>query len=140
MDYYYSPSTNGFYVTEIHGTNIPEDAVAITSQQHAELLFGQASGQQIIPDENGFPILIQPVPVFYIPTSITMRQCRLQLLADGKLDQVETAIASMPKAAQIEWEYAATVERSNPLVPALMQVAEWDENRVDQLFIDASKL
>ncbi|EOU4805473.1 tail fiber assembly protein, partial [Shigella flexneri] len=27
MSYFYSASTNGFYLTEFHGTNIPDDAV-----------------------------------------------------------------------------------------------------------------
>ena len=48
-----------------------------------------------------------------------MRQARLALLQAGLLDQVETALASIPdevqrKAAQIEWEYATTVDRGSP--------------------------
>jgi hypothetical protein len=137
---HYSPSTKGFYTTEIHGPNIPEDAVEITAERHAELLAGQSEGKQIVPDENGNPVLIAPEFVPYIPRQITMRQCRLQLLADEVLDDVETAVAAMPKAAQIEWEYASHVERTNPLVTALMQIAGWDHERVDQFFIEANKL
>ena len=58
---YYSAKTKGFYDTAIHGENIPDDAVEITAEQHAELLQGQSAGQQIVPDENGFPVLIAPV-------------------------------------------------------------------------------
>ncbi len=58
----YSKSTGGFYDRAIHGDNIPEDAVDITSEQHAALLEGQSQGKIISADENGYPILIDPPP------------------------------------------------------------------------------
>ncbi|NTU68916.1 MAG: hypothetical protein HGB02_08565 [Chlorobiaceae bacterium] len=137
---HYSPSTRGFYAPEIHGTNIPADAVEITAARHAELFDGQSNGQQIVPDENGFPVLIDQEVVVVIPSRISMRQCRLQLLADGFLDDVNSAVATMGAAAQIEWEYASEVERSNPLVPAMQQLLNWNGERVDQFYIEASKL
>jgi hypothetical protein len=54
---FYSRSTRGFYDTEIHGTNIPNDAVEITIEQYRALLEAQAQGQEIFPDNNGYPIL-----------------------------------------------------------------------------------
>lgn len=60
---YYSKQTGGFYTIEIHGDNIPTDAVGITKQQHAALLQGQSEGKIIAADENGHPTLIDtPVP------------------------------------------------------------------------------
>lgn len=58
----YSKQTNGFYTREIHGDNIPEDAVEITPEQHAALVEGQSQGKIISADENGYPILIDPPP------------------------------------------------------------------------------
>lgn len=57
---FYSKSTGGFYSHEIHGTNIPSDAVEITAEYHHELLQGQSEGKQITADENGYPILVYP--------------------------------------------------------------------------------
>lgn len=57
---YYSKQTNGFYTREIHGDNIPADAVEITQEQHAALLQGQSEGKQITADENGYPVLVDP--------------------------------------------------------------------------------
>lgn len=54
---YFSPSTNGFYTDEIHGRNIPEDAVKITYDEHAALLDGQSSGKVIVAGAGGRPIL-----------------------------------------------------------------------------------
>ena len=58
----YSPSQNGFYTPEIHGDNIPADAVEITREQHAALLEGQSNGQRIVADADGYPILQDPPP------------------------------------------------------------------------------
>ena len=55
---FYSKSTGGFYSREIHGDNIPADAVEITAEQHAALIEGQSQGNRIIADENGFPVLV----------------------------------------------------------------------------------
>lgn len=77
--------------------------------------------------------------------SITMRQCRLQLLAIGLLDSVDAAIAAIPdaiqrRAAQIEWEYAATVERNSPWVQNLAVALGLNDAQLDSLFAEAAKL
>lgn len=72
--------------------------------------------------------------------SVTMRQARLQLLALDSYATVCAAIASMPEAAQIEWEYAIDVQRTNPLVPAMVGLLGWSEADTDVYFIEAAKL
>ena len=89
--------------------------------------------------EGNTPEPADPV-VVPIPNSITMRQARLQLLADGKLDEVSAAVEPMGAAAKIEWEYASDIQRTNPLVPAMQALLGWDEARTDQFFTGASKL
>ena len=39
---------------------MPADVVEITAEQHAALIEGQASGQRIEGDANGFPVLVSP--------------------------------------------------------------------------------
>lgn len=68
------------------------------------------------------------VPV--IPAMVTMRQARLALLQAGVLDDVAAAVANLGQAAQIEWEFAQTVERSHPLVQTLGMT----EQQLDELF------
>lgn len=53
----YSATTNGFYSRELHGNNIPKDAVEITAEKHAELLQGQAEGKKIVPSPLNIPSL-----------------------------------------------------------------------------------
>lgn len=59
---FYSKSTGGFYTREIHGDNIPSDAVEITEAEHAALIEGQSLGKRIVADERGRPILQDPPP------------------------------------------------------------------------------
>lgn len=57
---YYAKSTGGFYDSEIHCDNIPSDSVRITSDNHAALMRAQSEGKQIVADENGNPIAVDP--------------------------------------------------------------------------------
>lgn len=54
---YYAESTGGFYSREIHGDNIPPDAVEITDAEHAALLAGQSTGKIITAGAGGKPVL-----------------------------------------------------------------------------------
>lgn len=80
-----------------------------------------------------------------VPQSITMRQCRLQLLATGKLNLVAAAIAALPspqkEAAEIEWEHGAVVWRYSPLIVMLAPVLGWDTpEAIDAQFSAARQL
>jgi len=61
MSHHWSPSTGGFYHAEIHGSGMPEDAVAISAKRHAQLLAGQSAGRAIVADANGKPSLTPAV-------------------------------------------------------------------------------
>jgi hypothetical protein len=66
---YYAKSTGGFYSADIHGDNIPADAVEITDEQHAALLEAQSSGKAITADTNGSPIAVDPLTLL-TPTEL----------------------------------------------------------------------
>ncbi|WP_240075489.1 DUF4376 domain-containing protein [Eikenella corrodens] len=61
MTLYYSQSSGGFYDSTIH-SRLPEDAVAISPEQHAALLAGQSAGQVIMPGKDGKPVLAEQPP------------------------------------------------------------------------------
>jgi hypothetical protein len=79
-----------------------------------------------------------------VPSSITMRQARLQLHAIGKLAAVQEAINQLPEPpkteAQIEWDYAAVVERASPFVALLTPALGLSDEDMDDLFREAAKL
>lgn len=56
----YSKTTRGFYDSEIHRVNVPDDAVEISKSDHANLLAAQAVGKVIQPDAAGYPMAIDP--------------------------------------------------------------------------------
>ena len=55
---------------------------------------------------------------FYDENTVTPRQVRLALLAEGLLDAVDAYVASQPRAVQLEWEYASEIRRDNLLMLA----------------------
>lgn len=86
----------------------------------------------------------EAAPVVPVPTSVTMRQARLALMAAGKLAAVESAIDALSDptktAARIEWEYSNEVQRHNGLVAALGPALNLTSDQIDALFIEAAKL
>lgn len=97
-----------------------------------------------------FPGAVAPQPPEYappasnVPNAVTMRQARLALLQAGLLDDIETAINSLPspqkEAARIEWEYSQEVQRHNGFVSVLAPGLGLTELDLDQMFVTASKL
>lgn len=75
-----------------------------------------------------------------VPQQVTMRQARLALLNAGLLDDVEVVIAAAGREAQLEWEYAAVVDRSNPAVAIMQQQKALTDAQIDDLFREAAKL
>ena len=109
---------------------IPADPL---NRDYAEYLEWLAAGNEPLPYEPP-----PPAPI----TAVTMRQARLALLEIGKLQDVETAIDSMPEPtktiARIEWEYSQEVHRNKELVQALAPALGLTEEDLDNLFILAS--
>ncbi|MBG6118760.1 hypothetical protein IWY39_002564 [Sphingobium sp. JAI105] len=59
MKLFFSPSTSGFYSTDLHDS-MPADAVQITAARRRSLLEGQAQGREIIVGADGHPMLQRP--------------------------------------------------------------------------------
>lgn len=78
--------------------------------------------------------LAEPNATPTIPDKVTMRQARLALHSFGLLDQIKSFIAAASPEAQIEWEYATDVERSNPLVALVQTNAGLSDQDIDNLF------
>ncbi len=68
---------------------------------------------------------------------ISMRQARLELLNCGLLDAVESHVATLSKAAQIEWEYSVEVRRDHPLVVELGILLGLSDADLDAFFESA---
>ena len=75
---------------------------------------------------------------------VTMRQARLALAQEDKLQLVEDAIALIPDpdktTISIEWEYASTVERLSPWIDTMASALGMTDVEMDALFELAATL
>lgn len=99
MSIFYSPSTGGFYLSDMHAGLIPADAKEITREQHQELMAGQSAGKSIYAGANGSPELIDA-----IPPPLTVEQIRARrdaLLAAS--DWTQLPDSPLSKSKKSEW-------------------------------------
>jgi len=84
----------------------------------------------------------QIVSVPVVPASVTPRQVRLVLLAQGLLKSVEAMIAEQDEATQITWNYASEFRRDDPLLAQLAAnlVPPLSSQQIDEFFIAAAAL
>lgn len=83
--------------------------------------------------------VIEEVVESNVPTSISMRQVRLWLYRNDRLDLVDDYLKTN-KEAEIEWEYSAEVERNNTMVSSIGEYLGMSEQELDTIFIEANKL
>lgn len=75
-----------------------------------------------------------------IPDRVTARQFKLQLLADGILDQVEGWIATQSQAVQIAYANSGTFVRDEPMMQAGFAALGFTPEQIDAFFTAADKL
>ncbi|NKI74759.1 phage tail protein [Dickeya sp. CFBP 2040] len=86
---FYSKSSNGFYSNEIHGVNIPDDAIEISDDYYHELLNQQTHGNIIVFDESiKKPIAVTPSPLSETQLAEAARRQRDNLLTASDWTQV----------------------------------------------------
>lgn len=75
----YSPSSGGFYRKDVHGVNIPGDAVPMSLERYLSTIASPPPGKVLSHDSNGIPIRTDPPP--YVPTVAELCQ-RIDTAAD----------------------------------------------------------
>lgn len=98
MLFFYSNDTKGFYVKEIHGENIPSDAVPLQEGQHERSMAWQATGGIIVGVNANGEMNLQAAP----PPTIGEITLQKRLVVQGHLnsqavllgyDDIATAIS-----------------------------------------------
>ena len=74
---------------------------------------------------------VPPVNVPTIPASVSARQFKLQLLASGLLDAVETFVSAQSRAVQIAYENSGSFVRREPMTLAALG---FDDGQTDAFF------
>lgn len=81
MPKFSSESTRGFYSTDIHGENIPSDAVEISDELYNELVLNKPAGK-VIDWSGDTPVLTDPAPPSGAELASSARSKRDSLLRD----------------------------------------------------------
>jgi len=116
---FYSKSTNGFYIREIHGNNIPSDAVEIGKDLHQHLIIGQSSGLIIQADDNGYPFLAEPEVTQEQLESIERAWRDKELArADIELNKVQDGVGTGSVSAWREYRVALRNLPEHELFPS----------------------
>jgi hypothetical protein len=71
-------------------------------------------------------------------TTVSMRQCRLALLQENQLDDVEALITTREQL--IWWDYSTIVEKHNPMVQGIATTLGWTPEYLTSLFELANTL
>ncbi len=120
---FYSRGTNGFYSTEIHGNDIPADAVEITADEHTALLNAQSVGKIIRHDTDGRPVATDAPP----PTTDQLAaQVRAQ--RDALISQCDWTVlpdASLTSDKQTAWRIYRQALRDITTQPAFPASIDW---------------
>lgn len=75
-----------------------------------------------------------------VPSSVSARQFKLQLLASGLLVQVEAWIAAQDQAVQIAYANSGTFVRSEPMMQAGFAALGFTTEQIDTFFTAAAAL
>jgi len=70
--------------------------------------------------------------------TVSMRQCRLALLQENQLDDVEALITTREQL--IWWDYSTIVEKYNPMVQDIATALNWKSEYLTSLFELANTL
>lgn len=83
--------------------------------------------------------VLEDLPPTPTPDRVTARQFKLQLLADGILDQVEGWIATQSQAVQIAYANSGTFVRDEPMMQAGFAALGFTTEQIDAFFTAADR-
>jgi hypothetical protein len=79
-------------------------------------------------------------PAVIVPERVTSRQFKLQLLAAGLLDQVETWVAAQDQAVQFAYANSGTFLRTEPMMQTGFQALGFTSEQIDAFYVAAAAL
>lgn len=111
-EYFYSPSTGGFYSSSAKKEFVdsvigwPVDAIALSDEEYTALLKGQDTGLVILPGEDGFPFLSEPY-IDWLKSAQTKKDSYLSqaaaTISDWRTELQLDIISDEDKEKLFEW-------------------------------------
>ncbi len=148
MTYYYSSSTNGFYLSELHA-EIPADAVPVADDLYTQLIAGIEAGCEIVAVVDDVPVMtVTPRPSPY--HSYDKGTGNWVLTDEAAAQQTADLQAVLREQAAAEVVYAATIiaalqdeielDEDGDTAVAEAQLADWRRYRVACLKVQRGQL
>lgn len=81
-----------------------------------------------------------PAPLPAVPDRVSARQFKLQLFAEGILDDVEAFIALQSQAVQIAYENSSTFVRTDQMMQSGFEALNFSSEQIDAFFAAAAGL
>lgn len=135
MTIYFSPTTKGFYDTELFSQeSMPKDVVHIDMDTYNTLLTNQGGDYEISTDMSGRPVLAKLAA--RVPSTVTKLQAKIALLQAGYLEDVEAYIglSTTDPVVRIAWQDAQELKRMSTTVLHLQEVLGLTDVQLDDLF------
>lgn len=138
MTIFYSAQQRGFYDSTLHSI-LPDDAKEISRENWQQLLLAQSQGKEIVGDENGFPVLTDPVPV---PPEVSRFQLRAALHLAGLLNDVEAMMTDSltDMIVRLSWQDTQRFQWNCNTMNAIARQLSMTEQQVQQLFFSAGEI
>jgi hypothetical protein len=139
MSRFWSPSTGGFYTTDIHGDAVPADAVKISAGRHLALLEAHNAGADIVAGPRG-PVAVMPKAErsASLATAIrrVKREARRRCLEVASIERQSNDNAALVLAAAGDPEFEGAVERRRQ-INAIRAASNAIESDLNDLADDA---
>lgn len=139
MPKYASKSARGFFSSEIHGDNMPADAVEISKELYLTLMSANTIDWS---EDMPVPVAAPSPDTVAVPLEVTRYQALAALHIAGKLEAVEAMMAdpATDTLTVLAWKNAQEFKRTSPMVLNMAQALGLSEQQVDDLFIAASQI
>lgn len=82
----------------------------------------------------------RPTPPVVVPQSVTPLQARKALRAAGLLASVNSWLEDQDEDVREVWEYALTIERTNPIILSAATALGLTDDGLDALFVAAAQM
>ena len=149
MGYFYSDQEKGFYLSHIHGDEIPQDSVEISGELYEELLLGTQNGFIIIIVVDGAISLVDPISLLSDEEKVQLNRERMPILSPiefdiklnnaGLYDTVQDLIKDNFEM-RIAYNRATFFSRTNPFIDQAQIALGLTDAQVDMIWEQAITL
>lgn len=135
-----------FYCPHVHAGAIPPEAVELSEAEYVRILQGAQDGKVVVASADGRPDLAERDPIedrrgARKMMRVSRYQLRAALMARGMLDRITRDIDTIgTPEIKLAWADAPEFARLGPVVSFVQSLADMDDDAVDALFAEASRI